>query len=123
METLRISTRSFTYKDFAPLFKSNVRVSLTKDSLNNIERSHKRLLAKIESGETIYGVNTGFGNLSQIRIDPKDQKQLQLNLVRSHASGVGNPLEPGLVRSILILNLLTYTKGYSGIRPDRKSVV
>jgi len=117
MEILRISTRSFTYKDFAPLFKSNVRVSLTKDSLNNIERSHKRLLAKIESGETIYGVNTGFGNLSQIRIDPKDQKQLQLNLVRSHASGVGNPLEPGLVRSILILKLLTYTKGYSGIRP------
>ena len=64
----------------------------------------------------IYGVNTGFGNLSNIKIDSKDQKDLQLNLVRSHASGVGNPLELGLIRTVFVLKLLTYVKGYSGIR-------
>jgi histidine ammonia-lyase len=117
MVNLRISTRSYSYQDFAPLFEGPVRVSLTKDSLKNLKRSHHCLLAQIDAGKTIYGINTGFGNLSQIKIDPKDQKVLQLNLVRSHASGVGEPFELGLVRSIFVLKLLTYVKGYSGIRP------
>jgi len=116
MKILRISTRSYSYRDFAHLFDGPVCVTLTKNSLHNLKQSHKRLLAKINTGETIYGVNTGFGNLSKIKINPKDQKDLQLNLVRSHASGVGNPLEPGLIRTIFVLKLLTYVKGYSGIR-------
>jgi len=118
MDTLRISTRSFTYKEFAPLFDGPVRVQLTSESLKNIQNSHKRLLAQINAGKTIYGVNTGFGNLSQIKIKSKDLNTLQLNLVRSHASGVGDPLELGLVRTIMVLKLLTYAKGYSGIRLD-----
>ena len=116
MKILRISTRSYSYRDFAHLFDGPVCVTLTKNSLHNLKQSHKRLLAKINTGETIYGVNTGFGNLSNIKINSKDQKDLQLNLVRSHASGVGNPLEPGLIRTIFVLKLLTYVKGYSGIR-------
>ena len=118
METLRISTRSFSYKDFAPLFSGAVKVQLTSESVKNIQNSHNRLIKEINAGKTIYGVNTGFGNLAQIKIESKDLNKLQLNLVRSHASGVGNPLEPGLVRSIMILKLLTYAKGYSGIRLD-----
>ena len=118
MVTLRISTGTFSYKDFAHLFDGPIHVALTNDSIKNLQRSHERLISKINSGNTIYGVNTGFGNLSNIKIEPKDQKVLQLNLVRSHASGVGKPLELGLVRSILVLKLLTYSKGYSGIRPD-----
>ncbi|MDC0480093.1 histidine ammonia-lyase [Candidatus Marinimicrobia bacterium] len=118
MVTLRISTRTFSYKDFAPLFDGPIHVALTKESIKNLQHSHERLISKINSGNTIYGVNTGFGNLSQIKIESKDQKELQVNLVRSHASGVGKPLELGLVRSILILKLLTYSKGYSGVRPD-----
>ncbi|MBT4370452.1 MAG: histidine ammonia-lyase [Candidatus Marinimicrobia bacterium] len=116
MKILRISTRSYSYRDFAHLFNGPVCVTLTKNSLHNLKQSHKRLLAKINTGEMIYGVNTGFGNLSKIKIDPKDQKDLQLNLVRSHASGVGNPLELGLIRTVFVLKLLTYVKGYSGIR-------
>ncbi|MBT3608507.1 MAG: histidine ammonia-lyase [Candidatus Marinimicrobia bacterium] len=116
MKILRISTRSYSYRDFAHLFNGPVCVTLTKNSLHNLKQSHKRLLAKINTGEMIYGVNTGFGNLSNIKIDSKDQKDLQLNLVRSHASGVGNPLELGLIRTVFVLKLLTYVKGYSGIR-------
>ncbi|MBT7373508.1 MAG: histidine ammonia-lyase [Candidatus Marinimicrobia bacterium] len=116
MKILRISTRSYSYRDFAHLFDGPVCVTLTKNSLHNLKQSHKRLLAKINTGEMIYGVNTGFGNLSNIKIDSKDQKDLQLNLVRSHASGVGNPLELGLIRTVFVLKLLTYVKGYSGIR-------
>tara|TARA_B100000749_G_scaffold280616_1_gene277584 strand:- start:1221 stop:2582 length:1362 start_codon:yes stop_codon:yes gene_type:complete len=63
-------------------------------------------------------VNTGFGKLSEITIDPEEQFKLQLNLVRSHSAGVGDPMGPGLVRATLFLKLLTYVKGYSGVRPE-----
>ena len=116
MENLRISPKTLTYRDFSPFFNGPIRVKLTKESLLNIKESNKRLLLQISEGKTIYGVNTGFGNLSHIKIAPKDQKNLQLNLVRSHASGVGKPLELGIVRTIFVLKLLTYVKGYSGIR-------
>ena len=116
METLRISPRIFTVWDFAPLFTGPVRVTLSDSSIKNLKRSHKRLEKIISSGKTVYGVNTGFGNLSHIHIDKEDQFTLQLNLVRSHSASVGKPMELGLVRSAMVLKLLTYVKGFSGIR-------
>jgi Histidine ammonia-lyase len=100
METLRVSTKQLTYRDCEPFFEGPVRVSLTKEASTNIERSHNRLLSILEKKETIYGVNTGFGNLSHIAIEERDQKQLQVNLVRSHAAGSGEPLELGIVRTV-----------------------
>ena len=116
METLRISTRTYTAGDFAPLFSGPTRINLAGSSVKNLNQSHKRLQEIIVSGKTIYGVNTGFGNLSDIHIDQEDQFTLQLNLVRSHAAGVGEPLEPGLVRTTMVLKLLTFVKGFSGVR-------
>ncbi len=117
MKNLTISSRLYTYKDFISFFDGPIKVSLSKESLVNLQQSYKRLQNQLELGKTIYGVNTGFGKLSQIKIDPDDQKTLQLNLVRSHASAIGNPLDAGVVRTILVLKLLTYVKGFSGIRP------
>ena len=116
METLLVSTKKISYRDFAPLLSGPVKVSLTKQAEKNIENSHRNLSALLNQDTTIYGVNTGFGNLSNISINKSDQKLLQKNLVRSHASGVGNPIDIGTVRVILFLKLLTYAKGYSGIR-------
>jgi len=116
METLRITSRIFTARDFASLFSGPTRVILTKNSIKNINESNKRLKNIIGSGKTIYGVNTGFGNLSHIKISDKDQFKLQLNLVRSHATGVGSPMELGLVRTTMVLKILTFVKGFSGVR-------
>ena len=69
----------------------------------------------MKTGKPIYGVNTGFGNLSNIPICEDDLEKLQLNLVRSHASGIGAPLSLGIVRTIIFLKLLTFSKGYSGV--------
>ena len=115
METLQVSTKKFNYKDFLPLFKGPVRVKLAQSALNNIEQSHANLKKLLKEENIIYGVNTGFGNLSQILIDKDDQNQLQTNLVRSHASAIGKPLDLGIVRTILFLKLLTYAHGYSGV--------
>lgn len=116
METLHVSTKKISFKYFAPFFKGPVKVRLSKSAIHNIKRSHKNLQSILSSGESVYGVNTGFGNLSHIPINNEDQSQLQINLVRSHASGIGEYLEPSIVRVILFLKLLTYAHGYSGVR-------
>jgi len=68
------------------------------------------------SNETAYGINTGFGKLSDLRISPGDLQQLQRNLVRSHACGLGEPLEEAEVRAMLLLRANVLAKGLSGVR-------
>jgi histidine ammonia-lyase len=70
----------------------------------------------IASGETAYGINTGFGKLSDVRIGHGDLHQLQRNLVRSHACGLGDPLDEAEVRAMLLLRANVLTKGLSGVR-------
>ena len=115
MGSILISTRKYNYDEFKPFFHGPVKVTLTKDSERNINRSHKYLVSNLKSGRAIYGGNTGFGNLSNISICERDLEKLQLNLVRSHASGIGAPLSLGIVRVIMFLKLLTFSKGYSGV--------
>ena len=118
MNTLTISSRSYRLKDFSPLFKDMVKIRLANSSKLKIKRSRNRLNNSINKGITIYGVNTGFGKLSEIQIEKTDQELLQLNLIRSHATGIGKPLSIGICRTIMVLKLLTYAKGFSGIRLD-----
>src|SRR5271155_1237444 len=70
----------------------------------------------VTSNETAYGINTGFGKLSDVRISTGDLQQLQRNLVRSHACGLGEPLEEAEVRAMLLLRANVLTKGLSGVR-------
>ncbi len=70
----------------------------------------------VTSNETAYGINTGFGKLSDVRISTGDLQQLQRNLVRSHACGVGDPLEEAEVRAMLLLRANVLAKGLSGVR-------
>ncbi len=115
METLLVSNKNRTYKDFYPFYKGPVKVLLSSKSEKRIIKSHNHLINALKKGKSIYGVNTGFGNLSHITIDSPHIAKLQMNLVRSHASGTGAPMSLGLVRTILFLKLLTFSKGYSGV--------
>jgi histidine ammonia-lyase len=71
----------------------------------------------IESNAAVYGVNTGFGRLASVRISREQIRQLQLNLVRSHACGVGTPLSETETRAMLVLRANAIAKGFSGVRP------
>ena len=66
----------------------------------------------------VYGVNTGFGKLASTRISAGDLDTLQRNLIRSHSVGVGEPLEPAVVRLMLALKAASLARGYSGVRPE-----
>lgn len=77
----------------------------------------RRLIEEITSGDAVvYGVNTGFGKLSEVHIARSDLRQLQLNLVRSHACGVGVPLSEAEARAMMLLRANVLTLGFSGIR-------
>lgn len=76
------------------------------------------LAQRLEGGEALYGVNTGFGKLASTRIAPDRLAQLQLNLIRSHAAGTGPLLRPPVVRMILALKALSLARGASGVRPE-----
>jgi histidine ammonia-lyase len=70
----------------------------------------------ISRGDTVYGINTGFGALSDVTIPPDDLRQLQLNLVRSHSCGVGDPLPEATVRAMMLLRANVLARGHSGCR-------
>ncbi len=76
-----------------------------------------RFLESFSRNKLIYGINTGFGPMAQYRIEDQDLRQLQINLIRSHSSGMGERLSPESCRAILVSRLNTLILGYSGIEP------
>jgi len=89
-----------------------------------ISEENKRLVceaenyvSKVAAGDhPVYGSNTGFGKLSDVRISPNEVGKLQQNLLMSHACGVGNPLPESAVRGMMVLRINALIKGYSGVR-------
>ena len=117
MEGCIISNKSISWRDLEHLIASPKPLRLSNQSKKAIKNSNQSLLKILRSDRVIYGVNTGFGKLSSVPIESKDLKKLQLNLVRSHAAGTGKPFDSGITRLTMALKILTWSKGYSGVRP------
>jgi histidine ammonia-lyase len=91
-------------------------VAIAAAARERIAASRKTIEEILDAGETVYGVNTGFGKLSDVRVPHGSLKQLQANLVRSHSAGVGQPLAEPEVRAMLLLRANVLAKGFSGTR-------
>ena len=113
---IRIQGQRFFIDDFKSFLVRPQKFNVLTGVKKKILQSYQFLQEKLETGETIYGVNTGFGALSQNKIGFEDLSQLQLNLVRSHATGMGKSFDSGVTRMILFLKLLNFSLGYSGVR-------
>ncbi|HVF41307.1 MAG TPA: histidine ammonia-lyase [Gemmatimonadaceae bacterium] len=94
------------------------RVELAPAAREKMTRTQQAVAGIVERGEVVYGVTTGFGKLSEIAIPPNRLAELQVNLVRSHAAGVGPLLPEREVRAMMLLRANVLAKGYSGARPD-----
>lgn len=94
-----------------------VRVELAPSAREKMQMSRSYIEKRMTSGEAIYGVNTGFGAFSSVRISDAEIDQLQRNLIRSHSSGVGEPFSPEETRAIMYLRANALANGHSGIRP------
>jgi histidine ammonia-lyase len=116
--TLRIDGNSLAISDVVSVARRETPVALDRAS-EQLVRAAAKLVADVAEGDApIYGVNTGFGDLSQVRIPKADLAKLQVNLLRSHAAGVGDPLPEDVTRAILLLRANTLASGRSGVRPE-----
>jgi len=110
-----------TLSAFEAVARGLRRVVLDADAAQLVARSRRAVEALAAQGDLaprVYGLNTGFGALSESRIFAEQIRRLQQNLVRSHASGVGPELEPPAVRGMLLLRAQTLALGHSGVRPE-----
>jgi histidine ammonia-lyase len=95
-----------------------VRITIQPDARRALQVSRSLVEHAIQSGQTIYGINTGFGKLANVRVPPDQLEQLQTNLIRSHASGVGSPLTSAAVRALMLLRANVLLRPTSGVRPE-----
>ena len=112
-----INSDFFKLNDLWVLFSENKELILSNESKEKIVKARKYLDKKIQkSDRPLYGINTGFGALHNIKIDDSHINTLQENLVRSHACGIGNPIPDEIVKMMLLLKILSLSKGYSGVQ-------
>src|SRR5690606_24482054 len=105
----------FTIEDSIQILHNKVSAHISEESREQIGRSKNNVETIVNSGMTVYGINTGFGPLCDTRISKEDTRKLQENLLISHAVGVGNPISKELSKLMLITKLHALAKGFAGI--------
>ena len=91
-------------------------LELTPRSREAVTRAADAVAQIVAEGRVVYGINTGFGAFKNTIIPPEDLRQLQINIVRSHAAGTGDPLHTDVVRAMMLVRANTLASGYSGAR-------
>jgi len=114
---VQLTGRSLTRREFYQVVLENRRVRLSTRARRAMSESRRFVEKIIRGREVVYGVTTGVGSLSTERIEPAQARELQLNVVRSHACGVGEPLDASETRGLLLLRANTLALGFSGVRP------
>lgn len=112
-KTLGIDFISF--HDFKAIQVGKNSIILSEESKNQILKSKENVAKIVVSGQTVYGINTGFGPLCDTKISEEETRQLQHNLLISHAVGVGNPIKKELSKTMLVAKAHALSKGYSGV--------
>jgi histidine ammonia-lyase len=115
---IAIDGSSLTLEAFGRVVHGHVVCELARAARARVKRGREVIERALAGGEVIYGVNTGFGELAQVRIDAGKLLQLQRRLLLSHAAGVGEPLPAAAVRGMLLLRANTLARGHSGVRPE-----
>lgn len=113
----QISPDPLTLEQVGQILASGSKIALSPAATERIEHCRRYLDDKMAaSGETFYGINTGFGSLCNVRIEHHELEQLQLNLVMSHACGMGDEVPANVVRLMLLLKIQGLSQGYSGVQ-------
>lgn len=116
MKTIEIGGKTLTLEQVWAVSQGGVRVRISSQAKGKTLASRRYLERCTQEDDAIYGVNTGFGLLSNVRVKDEDLEQLQYNLLRSHAVGTGRDLEDRFVRAMLLLRAHALAQGYSGVR-------
>lgn len=114
---VRVDGEGLTIADVVAVAREGRPTVLATEASAAMEASQALVAQIVARGDTVYGINTGFGDLARVAIPPAQLDQLQRNLLRSHAAGVGPALPRDVVRAMLLLRANALAKGYSGVRP------
>ncbi|XP_069100911.1 histidine ammonia-lyase-like [Argopecten irradians] len=117
-EVMSLDGNSLSTDDLVRLGKGYYRIKLTVESEHKVNKARKLLEDIITSNKVVYGITTGFGKFARTTIEKSKLIELQENLIRSHAAGVGPPLSPERTRMVLALRINVLAKGFSGISMD-----
>ncbi|MFC4810523.1 histidine ammonia-lyase [Paenibacillus sp. GCM10023250] len=118
MKTVIVDGQGLTPEAVAAAAAGGAKFALGGEAEARVRDSRKMVEDLVAAGEIVYGVSTGFGKFSDVHISSQDTARLQINLIRSHACAVGQPLPADAVRAIMLLRANALAKGYSGIRPE-----
>jgi histidine ammonia-lyase len=113
---IKIENGTLTLEQFIRVTRENEEVLLSNETKERIIRSREALEKAAGGSQAVYGVNTGFGKFSEVKISQNELKDLQRNLIISHACGVGNPMKTEEVRGVMLLRINALARGFSGIR-------
>ncbi len=117
-QTIKLTGEQLTLEQVVEVaYEDTLTVCVAASAKPKIQASRQVIEDVLSQGHSVYGVNTGFGALSNVSISPEQLDQLQANLVRSHSAGTGDPLPIPVVRAMMLLRANTLVKGFSGVRP------
>lgn len=112
-----VDGENLSIEDVVKVARFDEHVELADSAKERVRKSRDVVENAITSNRTVYGVNTGFGDLASVSIDKDDLARLQVNLIRSHCAGVGLPFSREIVRGMMLLRANALAKGFSGVRP------
>ncbi|MEU9700881.1 histidine ammonia-lyase [Streptomyces sp. NPDC047981] len=118
MHSVVLGTSGTTFQDVIDVARRGARVELSPEAVRALAESRAVVDALAAKPEPVYGVSTGFGALASRHISPELRAQLQRNIVRSHAAGMGPRVEREVVRALMFLRLKTVASGHTGVRPE-----
>ncbi|MBI3831888.1 MAG: histidine ammonia-lyase [Planctomycetes bacterium] len=112
-----VDGRSLTWRDVVAAARHGAHARLDPGARRRMLASRKTIEDHVAAGDVVYGVTTGFGKFANVPIEPAHRRELQINLIRSHAAGVGEPFDEETVRAMLLLRANALAVGASGVRP------
>jgi histidine ammonia-lyase len=118
MKTIALGMEGMTLDDLVRIARQGGGVVLSPGAEERIGRAWQLVTRWVDEERTVYGVTTGFGALSDVTISKRDTRQLQFNILKSHAVGVGQPLAPDIVRAMMALRVKDFARGNAGVRKE-----
>ena len=119
MPVYQISSKELTYENIQHLMEEGWQIALSDEAIHKVEHCRDYLDNKLDMhAGPVYGINTGFGSLCEIEISKEQLKDLQRNLVMSHACGTGDEVSEQIVKLMLLLKIQNLSYGHSGVQLD-----
>jgi histidine ammonia-lyase len=112
-----LNGQTLTFSEVRRVLFDKEKVTVSNESMKKVQASRKAVEKIVAQGKVVYGITTGFGKFSDVYIGKDDVEALQLNLIRSHACGIGEPFLEVVSRAMLLLRANALLKGFSGVRP------